>query len=452
MIKTLCRYCGVGITAIGAGALLVAGNSLPLANPEPSARDVRPTANFSFTQLLPWVAAPAPSISSTGAGTVAAVVTDTAAALNGTLDTVNRLGPIRFDLNSLRSLSASGPPPGSTAGTANYTQMDQWVAGIAGLASSTGAIGFTDDAVSYDPYVATHAGVLQTANRLGPLVVDLNVLKAIGFTQAPTGQTGVNGQPDNFSAVDIGRWTVGIPGVISNSGTTGFVTYQDFANGPFYDYRVGGLKMTTQVGPLSFGVNFLPFISTGVLLPPTLSFGLSPDMTAVNTPFLPLTPPPPGVVQPNGGLPIPPTVGAPVAPLSPSTRLVADDAQTPSAPASPADDSGDVAASTVVDETTPSTAAAPIPEVVEKPTVVQPGVNGAPLVKPPRSASIGSGGGDPFAPLKPFTDAITNGLGALTGNRPAAVSGGAASAGGSPTGGAGGGSTESGSGAGSDAG
>ena len=451
MIKNICRYCGVGITAIGAGALLVAGYSLPLANPEPTVREIQPTANFSFQEMLPWVVAPSPATSTAGAAAVSAVVTDTAAAVNGTLETVNRLGPLSFDLNSLRSFSAAGPPPGSTAGTANYTQMDEWVSGIAGLASSTGAIGFTDNAVSYDPYVATHAGVLQTANRLGPLVFDLNVLKAIGFTQAPTGQTGINGQPDNFSSVDIGRWTAGIPGIITNSGTTGFVTYQDFANGPFYDYRVGGLSTTTQIGPMSFGFTFLPFISTGILLPPTLSFGLAPNMTAANTPFAPFTPPTPGIVQPNGGLPVPPTVVAVSAPTeapAAAAAVAADEAPAPAATAS------EVSAQDPADETTVPETPAVTPEVDEvttdEPAVVIPGVNGAPLDRPSTTPTSGSGGRAPFTPFKPFTDAISNGIGALTGNRFAAP-GGAGSPGGADAGGATGAGSESGQDAGSDA-
>jgi hypothetical protein len=407
MFKTICRYGGVGITAAGAGTLLFVGLGFPVANPgQSSVPEIQPTANFSFNQLLPWAVAPSPSASSTGAATVSALITDAGAAANGALQTVNQLGPLAFDLDSLRSFSASGPPPGSTAGTANYTQMDQWLAGIAGLASSTGAVGFTDNAVSYDPYVGTHAGVLQTANRLGPLVFDLNVLKAIGFTQAPTGEVLPNGQPDNFSTVDIGRWTAGIPGVITNSGTTGFVTYQDFANGPFYDYRVGGLRTTTQIGSMSFDFNFLPYISTGILLPPSLSFGLAPDLTAANTPFAQFTPPPPGVVQPNGGLPVPPAVAAP----APAATAATESSET----------FGDTAAQNSVDETaTLETSGV----TAEKPETVIPGVNGAPLAKPPTTATSGAGGSNPFTPFKPITDMINNGIGALTGTRPAAPSG-----------------------------
>lgn len=452
MFKTVCRSGSVGIATVGAGALLLGGHGALAAEPGQGAMpEVQTTANASFYRLFPWAVAPSPSTSTTGAAAVSAVVTDAAAGVRGALQTVNRLGPIKFDLDSLRSLSASGPPPGSTAGTANYTQMDQWMAGVTGLINSTGALGFTDNAVSYDPYVATHAGVLQMANRVGPFVFDLNVLKAIGFTQAPTGQVGVNGQPDNFSSVDIGRWTAGIPGVFTNSGTTGFVTYQDFANGPFYDYRVGGLHTTTQIGPMTFEFKFLPYIKTGLLLPPTLSFGLAPGMTAANTPFALFTPPTPGVVQPNGGLPVPPAIApAPAAPpAAPAPAAVAAEpepaaAPEPAAPAERAATSSDALAQdsgeeTAASETTQMSA--------KKPATVIPGVNGAPLAKPPTTAKTGASGSNPFKPIK---DMITNGFGAITGKRPAAAPGDTTTSG--AQGSDGGSSAGSGSGGGRDSG
>lgn len=432
MLKTVCRSGSVGIATVGAGALLFAGHSsLGADHAQSTVVDVQPTANFSFYRLIPWAVAPSPSTSSTGDAAVSAVVTDAAAGVRGALQTVNRLGPFSFDLDSLRSLTASGPPPGSTAGTANYTQMDQWMAGITGLASSTGAIGFTDNAVSYNPYIATHAGVLQMANRVGPMVFDLNVLKAIGFTQAPDGEVGVNGQPDNFSSVDIGRWRVGIPGLFTNSGTTGFVTYQDFANGPFYDYRVGGLQTTTQIGPMSIGFSFLPFVSTGILLPPTLSFGLSPDMTAINTPFLPFTPPPPGVVQPNGGLPVPPAVTPEPAPepepVAARAAATADPEPTasaePTAPAEPVETVSEVSVDNSVEEGLDTETSA---LEAEEPETVIPGVNGAPLADSPTTGKSGVRGNNPFTsfkPFKPIADAINNGISAITGKRSTAPSG-----------------------------
>jgi hypothetical protein len=323
-------------------------------------------------------------------------------ATKGALQTVNQLGPLAFDLNSVRAFSASQPPPGSNTATGNYTSMDQWATGLAGLANSTGALGFTDNVAAWDPIIGTHAGVLQTANNVGPAFFNLNVLKAIGFTQAAGG--GLlpipNGLNDNFSAVDIGRWSAGIPGVITNTGTTGFVTSTNFTGGPPNDFRIGGLHTTTQVGPMPFDFNVLPAISLG---PGGVSFSLAPDMTAAPTPFAGITPPTPGVVQPGGGVPIP--LAKPVSPLASSPLAVSS-----SAPEA-------------VDETETETSKSETNTA--KPTVVIPGVNGAPPAKPV-THTPGVTGGQPFnplAPFKPFTDAITNGIGAVTGAQPGTATG-----------------------------
>jgi hypothetical protein len=404
--------------------------------------------------MLPWVVAPSPATSTAGAASLTAAAWTGAGdalnvAANGALDSVNRLGPLFLDLNSLRAFSAGQPPPGSNTATANYTNMDQWAAGITGLASSTGALGFTDNLASWDPIIATHAGVLQTANNLGPAFFNLNVLKAIGFTQAAPGATLPSGLIDNFSSVDIGRWSAGIAGIITNTGTTGFVTSEDFTGGPLTHYRIAGLHTTTQIGPMVFDFNFLPTISGG-LAPPHISFGLSPDMTAANTPFAPFTPPTPGTVQPNGGLPVPPSVpaSAPVIPLAADVTRSA-----------PVETTGDDTTPNTVGESTASAspageAPAVTPEVDEvttdEPAVVIPGVNGAPLDRPSTTPTSGSGGRAPFTPFKPFTDAISNGIGALTGNRFAAP-GGVGSPSGSDAGGATGSGSESGQDAGSSA-
>ena len=440
MIRTVSCITSFGIAAAGAGALLLTHSGLFTANPEPRViPEVQPAA-FSFAQIYPWVVAPGPATSTAGAAALsAAALTAAGGALQvagqGALQTVNQLGPLAFDLNSLRAFSASQPPPGSNTATGNYTSMDQWATGLAGLANSTGALGFTDNLAAWDPIVGTHAGVLQTANNVGPFFFNLNVLKAIGFTQAAGG--GLlpipNGLNDNFSAVDIGRWSAGIPGVITNTGTTGFVTSTNFTGGPPNDFRIGGLHTTTQVGPMTFDFNVLPSISVG---PGGISFSLAPDMTAAPTPFGGITPPTPGVVQPGGGLPIPAAV--PVSPLAASPLAVSS-----SAPAA------------IVDETeTPKSDTSRVSD--PKPTVVIPGVNGAPLAKPPTGTS-GVTAGNLFKPLtdpfKPITDAITNGIGAITGTRPGTTSGtgspgapsGTDSTGG-PTGGADSGGNESGEG------
>jgi hypothetical protein len=406
--------------------LLLTHSGLFTANPEPRVvPEVQPAA-FSFAQIYPWVVAPGPATSTAGAAVLSANALTAAGgalqvAAKGALQTVNQLGPLAFDLNSVRAFSASQPPPGSNTATGNYTSMDQWVTGVAGLANSTGALGFTDNLAAWDPILATHAGVLQTANNVGPFFFNLNVLKAIGFTQAPGG--GLlpipNGLNDNFSAVDIGRWSAGIPGVITNTGTTGFVTSTNFTGGPPNDFRIGGLHTTTQVGGMAFDFNVLPSISLG---PGGISFSLAPDMTAAPTPFAGITPPTPGVVQPGGGVPIPLAASAPpVSPLAVSNTApaaVVDATETPK----------------------PDTSRVSAP----KPTVVIPGVNGAPLAKPPTGTS-GVTGGNPFnplAPFKPITDAITNGIGAITGARPGAAGG--TDSTGAPPGGADSGGTGSG--------
>ncbi|MBB5167967.1 hypothetical protein [Mycobacterium sp. AZCC_0083] len=404
MIRTVSCLTSFGIAAAGVGALLLTHSGLFTANPEPRVvPEVQPAA-FSFAQIYPWVVAPGPATSTAGAAALSANALTAAGgalqvAAKGALQTVNQLGPLAFDLNSVRAFSASQPPPGSNTATGNYTSMDQWVTGVAGVANSTGAVGFTDNVAAWDPILATHAGVLQTANNVGPFFFNLNVLKAIGFTQAAGG--GLlpipNGLNDNFSAVDIGRWSAGMPGVITNTGTTGFVTSTNFTGGPPNDFRIGGLHTTTQVGGMPFDFNVLPSISLG---PGGISFSLAPDMTAAPTPFAGITPPTPGVVQPGGGVPIP--LAAPVSPLAVSS----------SAPAALVDD-------TETPKSDTSRVSTP------KPTVVIPGVNGAPLAKPP-TGTAGVTGGNPFNPLAPFTpitDAFTNGIGAITGARPGAAGG-----------------------------
>jgi hypothetical protein len=432
IIKIVSCFSVLGIAAAGAVALLSTHYASFTANPQPRViPEVQPAA-FSFNQIYPWVVAPGPATSTAGAAALSAAVLNAAGgalqvAGQGALQTVNQLGPFAFDLNSIRAFSASQPPPGSNTATGNYTSMDQWATGIAGLAGSTGALGFTDNVAAWDPIIGTHAGVLQTANNVGPAFFNLNVLKAIGFTQAAGG--GLlplpNGLNDNFSAVDIGRWSAGIPGVITNTGTTGFVTSTNFTGGPPNDFRIGGLHTTTQVGGATFDFNVLPSIST-TLGPPSISFSLAPDMTAAPTPFAGITPPTPGVVQPGGGLPMPAPV--PVAPLAPSLVAPSPFAASDTTPVARVDET-----ETPKSETNTS-----------KPTVVIPGVNGAPPAKPPTRTPGVTGGSpfNPFNPFKPITDAISNGIGALTGTRPGAAGG--TDSTGAPSGGADSGGTGSG--------
>jgi hypothetical protein len=395
---TRIKYLFIGPGMVVGAAVLLAtqSDSLTATPPPPTVREFYPTAyGLDFTKIYPWTAGTGTPTSSSGAATVSAVADEAHAQAIGALQAANQMGPFAFNMDSLRAFSANRPPPGSNTSTVNYTSMDQWVAGIAGFASSTGAIGFTDNAAAYEPIVGTHAGVLQTANNLGPFVFNLNVLKAIGFTQAPNGAVLPSGLQDDFSAVDIGRWTAGIPGVITNSGTTGFVTSQGYGGGPVADYRIGGIHTTTQIGSMTFDFKFLPSLKT-VFLPPAISFSMSPDLTADLTPFGPFTPPPPGVVQPMGGLPDP-TAVAPPAPVAAQTAAVSDPA--------PAVEEAPQARAASVDDNEPE------PQI--------PGVNGVPL-DGPRTGGTGASGSNPTNPFKPVTDVIDR-IAAFTGNKSTAA-------------------------------
>lgn len=422
------------VTAVGAAVLLFAQYGSPAATPEhstvPEIRTAAAPTDFDFSQTFPWGVGPGTPVGSTGAATLSAISAYTngiAVGAAGALQTANQFGPLTFALDSIRSISANQAPNGAQPATVNVKDMDQWALGLAGLASSTGVVGFTEEAAAYDPFLANHAGVLQTANQFGPMFFNLNVLKAIGFTQAPSGTVLSSGQPDDISAVDIGRWSAGIPGVITNTGTTGFVVSRDFGAGPINDYYIGGLHTTTQIGSMTFDFNVLPSISTSIF-PPGISFSMAPDMTAAETPFAGVTPPTPGVVQPLVTNPAPVVLASqPASDPAPSTVSAVAVSGPP--PADPEADAPKVKTSRVDDT---------------KPKVEIPGVNGVPLAGTSGSGNSGGTGNnstDPFKPFKPFTDAITNGIETFTGTRPAAAggtgsgTGTGASTGGSQTGG-----------------
>lgn len=366
MIGTKYLSVGAGVTAVGAAALLMVQYGSLAATPErtpvPEVRTAAQPFDFAFSQAYPWGVGPGSPVGSSGVAALSAISdysNGIAVGAKGTLDSINQVGPTAFGLNSIRSISANQAPNGAQPATANVTSLDQWVLGVAGLASSVGVVGFTEDGAAYDPFIGTHAGVLQTANTFGPMFFNLNVLKAIGLTQAPSGTLLPSGQPDDFSAVDIGRWSGGIPGLITNTGTTGFVVSRDFGAGPINDYYIGGLHTTTQIGSMTFDFNVLPSISTSIF-PPGISFTMSPDMTAANTPFAGITPPPPGIVQP---LVTDPPAVQPVDDPAPKAAAVEP---VSAATAPPAEDTPKVATSKIDDT---------------KPEVVIPGVNGAPSAR-----------------------------------------------------------------------
>ena len=404
MLNTRYFLASASIGAVSAAALLSVHSSSLAATSEPvTAREVQLAAQpfaLSLSRIFPWAVGP-----SAGAATLSALADSgdpAAAAASAALQTANQFGPLAFGLNSIRAVSANQSVPGTNNTVANVTSMDQWVAGLAGVASSTGVVGFTEDAAQYDPFMANHAGVLQTANQFGPAVFDLNVLKAIGFFQAPSGTLLASGYPDNISAVDIGRWRAGIPGLIMNTGTTGFVDYADMGPGPVQASASGGLHTTTQIGSTTYDFNVLPTVGAGVM-PYRFSFTMAPDLTAADTPFAPISPPPPGVITPLAA-----SAPAPLA-ATPPAAVPEDDAP--------------------VVQTARATQRDPEPVI--------PGVNGAPLASTPKTGAAGGTGGtalDPFRPLKPLSDMINSGIGAFTGTKPAAGAAGPDS-GGSDTGG-----------------
>lgn len=406
MLSTRYFLASASIGAVGAATLLALNSSSLAATPEPvTNREVQLAAQpfaLSLSRIFPWAVGP-----SAGAATLSALADagdPAAAAASAALQTANQFGPLAFGLNSIRSISANQSVPGTNNTVANVTSMDQWVAGLAGVASSTGVVGFTEDAAQYDPFMANHAGVLQTANQFGPAVFDLNVLKAIGFFQAPSGTLLASGYPDNVSAVDIGRWRAGIPGFIMNTGTTGFVDYADMGPGPVQASASGGLHTTTQIGSTTYDFNVLPTVGAGVM-PYRFSFTMAPDLTAADTPFAPSSPPPPGVITP-----LAPTAPAPLAAPAPATE--------------PEDDA-------------PVVQTARTTERDPKPVI--PGVNGAPLASTPKAGASGGTVGaplDPFRPLKPLSDMISSGIGAFTGTKPATGGAGTESGAAGGTGGA----------------
>lgn len=409
---------GASVTAVGAAALLISQYGAFAATPEPSAAPaIMPAAQpfeFDVNQTFPWALAPASALSSTGAATLSAISAYSngfTLGAAGALQTANQAGPLTFALDSIRSISAQQAPNGAQPATVNVTDMDQWAVGLAGLANSTGAIGFVEDAAAYDPFIATHAGFLQTNNNFGPAFFNLNVLKAIGLTQAPSGTVLASGQPDDFSAVDIGRWSAGIPGIITNTGTTGFVVSRDFGAGPINDYYIGGLHTTTTIGSMVFDFKFLPSISTSVF-PPGISFSLAPDMTAAETAFAGITPPPPGTIAPPVTTPTPLAAASTPAVTSISGPPPAD----PEAKAVP-----EVEASKI--ETTKLSDTSGTKDKVEIP-----GVNGVPLAGAPGTGTSAGGGNapvDPFKPLRQFGDSIRSGIETFTGTgpRPTAATG-----------------------------
>ena len=462
MFGTSSLSVGAGVTAVGAAALLISQYGSVAATPEaataPAIRTAALPLEFNVNQTFPWALAPAAAISSAGAATVSAVsqyANGFKFGVGAALQTANQLGPLTFGLNSIKSITAQQGPNGQQPASINVTDLDQWALGLAGLANSAGAIGFVDNVAWYDPFIGTHAGFLQTANNLGPAFFNLNVLKAIGLTQAPQASSGNvlgSGQPDDWSAVDIGRWSAGIPGIITNTGTTGFVYSMDFGNGPINTYFAGGLHTTTTIGSMVFDFKFIPSIRTS-LFPLGLVISLAPDLTAAETEFATINPPPPGTINPPVTNPLPLAKSAPSAVTALSAPATSTVTEPPPAATEGADASATKVANietTEVAETTPKVDDTPTKVDETTPKVEIPGVNGVPLSGAPSTKPAGSGRNDPFQPLRSFADSVRQGFEKFTGTgpRPAATGGAESpSAGGAsaPSGGASAGSSSAGS-------
>jgi hypothetical protein len=106
----------------------------------------------------------------------------------------------------------------------------------------------------------------------------------MAFVQTPNGTVLPDGQLDAIHATDIGQWAAGIPGVITNTGTTGFVTDRGFGIEYGTAGWVGGLQTTTTIGSYSFTFDFLPSVGFGAPPPTMTPFASSPPpATLVST-------------------------------------------------------------------------------------------------------------------------------------------------------------------------
>ena len=157
--------------------------------------------------------------------------------------------------------------------------------GLGGLGGSTGTLGWIVNNTfgSGDGGIADATGILRTTNQFGPFVFNLNVLKAMSFIQAPNGTVLADGQLDALRAIDMGQWVIGIPGLLANSGTIGFVANRSFGVGNGTASWVGGLQTTTQIGPFSFTSTFFPAFSFGGPSPtitPFISDSLQANLTS----------------------------------------------------------------------------------------------------------------------------------------------------------------------------
>jgi hypothetical protein len=157
---------------------------------------------------------------------------------------------------------------------ANAGDITLWGVGLAGLGGSTANAGWTvnnsfpgENGITLDA-----AGILQTANQLGPLTFVLNNIGTISFSQNPDPTAPAGARPV-FNAADMSSWVVGLAGLGASTGTVGWIVNNTFGSGDGGAADATGILQTAnQFGPFVFNLNVLKAISfiqppNGTVLP-----------------------------------------------------------------------------------------------------------------------------------------------------------------------------------------
>src|ERR1700754_533530 len=112
MIKV--RYLSIAPSAMAVGAAVLLTpqyDALPATVERPTVREVQPAAlGFDLSKIHPWTVGAGTPVSSSGAAALSAFVDSATVRANGALQAVNQLGPLAFDLNSIRAFSAGHAP------------------------------------------------------------------------------------------------------------------------------------------------------------------------------------------------------------------------------------------------------------------------------------------------------------------------------------------------------
>jgi hypothetical protein len=284
----------VGVTAFLAAppaARLISRPTVNLAAPAPSPAVLAPTAPVGSAPIdldpgfiRHWIFGPfgpAASVDTLGADADAASGPGgNSANAAGLLQTANLIGPLILDQTVFNAITASQAPPGAKLppGTqpdhVGAINVDQWLDGVPGFASTAGTIGGvagSDFGVNGNSIGdAAAAGFLQTSNQAGPFTFNLNVLKAIGASQDPTDGS------DHVTALDIGVWNGALGSLITNTGTVGWwAASVTNSSTPF----IGGapfFKTTTTIGPFTIDPDFG---TPPVVDPPAVTPAVTPALS-----------------------------------------------------------------------------------------------------------------------------------------------------------------------------